>query len=397
MSGGADSVCLLHILLRLGWPVHVLHVNHGLRGAESEGDERFVAKMAASLGAPFESCAGGLGAGNLEAAARARRLEYFQAARERLGLGAVATGHTRTDQAETVLFRAMRGSGPGGLAGVLPVTREGLVRPLLGVSRGEVRAWLAAEGLAWREDSSNGESRFARNRIRGEVLPLLESILPQATESLARLAGIAGEEEEYWRGEVERLWQPVEERPGVVILEAGVVAGLAPVVGRRVIRYAMERALGGCGSVTLEQVERVMALARRPEGRGKVMVAGGEVWRSFGWLRIGRAVEAPPVRVLVEESAYNEGRHRIDAGKAPMPWRYRAWQPGDCYQPVGADRPMKLKELFHRARVPSWDRRDWPMVLCEDRIVWSRRFGVAQWAMAGPRSRHIVDVREQGE
>ena len=401
VSGGADSVCLLHALHRLGWPVHVLHVNHGLRGLESEADERFVAALAVSMGAPFESCPGGLGRGNLEAAARERRLEYFRTARVRLGLAVVATGHTRTDQAETVLFRAMRGSGPGGLAGVLPVTREGLVRPLLGVSREAVRAWLAEEGLIWREDSSNEDRRFARNRLRLEVLPLLESILPQSTDSLARLAGIAAEEEAYWRGEVERVWRPVEEGLGMVILNASLVAGLAPVLGRRVVRYALERVIGRCGGVPLEQVERVMQLVRRPEGRGKVMVAGGTAWRSFGLMQIardGHAIgDAPAVQVLVEESAYNEGSDRIDVEKAPMPWRYRQWQPGDSYQPVGAGRPTKLKELFHRARVPSWDRLNWPMVLCEDRIIWSRRFGVAQWAQAGPKSRHIVDVREQGE
>ena len=406
VSGGADSVCLLHVLLRLGWPVHVLHVNHGLRGEESEGDERFVAELAASLAVPFERCSGGLGAGNLEAAARARRLEFFLAARARLGLEAVATGHTRTDQAETVLFRAIRGSGPGGLAGILPVTREGLVRPLLAVSREEVRAWLAAAGLAWREDSSNGESRFARNRLRREVLPLLESILPQATGSLARLAGIAAEDESYWRGEVERVWQPVSAGSGVVVLDAGVVAGLDPALGRRVIRHALESALGRCDGVTFEQVERIMGLARRREGRGRVVVAGGEVCRSFGLLRIaaagcgvgrvgaGEDVEYLGVTVFAEESAYNEGSHQIDAEKAPMPWRCRHWHPGDAYQPVGADRSMRLKELFHRARVPSWDRREWPMLLCEDRIVWSRRFGVARWAVAGPMSRRVIDVWE---
>lgn len=401
VSGGADSVCLLHLLLRMGWPVHVLHVNHGLRGDESDADERFVAELAASLGVPFEACEGRLGGGNVEAGARARRLEIFGAARMRLGLAVVATGHTRTDQAETVLFRAMRGSGPGGLAGILPVTREGLVRPLLGVSREEVRVWMAAEGLAWREDSSNRERRFARNRLRLEVLPLLESILPQTSDSLARLAAIAGEEEIYWRGEVERVWRPVSEGPGEMILDAGMLAGLAPALGRRVVRLGLERVLGQCGGVTYEQVERVIGLAARREGRGKVEVAGGEVWRSFGLMRItgaGRVAEqAVGGTVLVEESAYNEGSHRIDAEKALMPWRIRRWLPGDAYQPVGADRPIKLKEMFHRARVPCWERRDWPMVVCEDRIVWSRRFGVAQWAVAGPMSGHIVNVREQGE
>jgi tRNA(Ile)-lysidine synthase len=400
VSGGADSVCLLHALLRLGWPVHVLHMNHGLRGEESEGDERFVAELSESLGVPFERSAGELGAGNQEAGARERRLEFFRSARERLGLGVVATGHTRTDQAETVLFRAMRGSGPSGLAGILPVTDDGLARPLLGVSREEVRAWMAAEGLAWREDSSNRDGRFARNRLRREVLPLLESILPQTTGSLARLAGIAAEEEGYWRREVERVWQPVGERAGEVVLDAARLSRLEPALGRRVVRHGLERVLGRCGGVTLEQVERVMGLARRRQGSGKVEVAGGEVWRSFGLLRMAAAgrkpAAAPDVAVFFDECAYNEGSHRIDAEKAPMPWRCRRWQPGDAYQPAGVERTVKLKELFHRARVPLWERADWPMVLCEDRIIWSRRFGVAVWAMAGPKSRRVINVREQG-
>jgi len=230
------------------------------------------------------------------------------------------------------------------------------------------------------------------------VLPLLETILPQSVDSLARLAEIAGQEESYWRNEVDRVWQPVHAGPSEVILEADQLTGLAPALGRRVVRRALDEAIGRCEGVTHEQVERIMRLAQSTEGRGKVTVPGGEVWRSFGLMRIAggltRTTAGAGVKVFVQESAYNEGSHRIDADKAPMPWSYRRWQPGDCYQPVGANRPMRLKELFHRARVPSWERGDWPMVLSEGRIVWSRRFGVAQWALAGPNSCHIIDVRE---
>ncbi|HUP04734.1 MAG TPA: tRNA lysidine(34) synthetase, partial [Bryobacteraceae bacterium] len=183
VSGGADSVCLLHLLYTLApeWnlALTVLHLNHKLRGVESEEDEQFVRSLAESLslpaiveswqwggpeGMPAQASGphpllrgpdSGLQQANLEAAAREARLAFFARAAASTALDCVALGHTRSDQAETVLFRLLRGAGTAGLSGIRPVTPAGIVRPLLAVTRGEVESYLRDRGIAWREDSSN--------------------------------------------------------------------------------------------------------------------------------------------------------------------------------------------------------------------------------------------------
>jgi tRNA(Ile)-lysidine synthase len=180
VSGGPDSVCLLHALGELEMNLAgVAHFNHKLRGEESEGDERFVAALASRLGIPFYRAQARVGdaGGNLEETARYARREFLLGLiRDRAG-DRIALGHTRDDQAETVLFRVLRGSGLAGLAGIQPVTADGFVRPLIQVTRAGVLEFLKARGIEWREDRSNQDARFARNRIRrqkaggGEMCP----------------------------------------------------------------------------------------------------------------------------------------------------------------------------------------------------------------------------------
>src|ERR1044071_1590807 len=165
VSGGPDSVCLLHALRALTIQVvGIAHVNHKLRGEESEEDERFVAGIAHEMGLRFHSTVAVCGAGNVEQTARRARRKFFH---DLIGRGLadrIALGHTRDDQAETVLFRMLRGSGLAGLAGILPVTAEGLFRPLLGVTRNEVDAYLRQRGIRWRADASKREAKIARHR-----------------------------------------------------------------------------------------------------------------------------------------------------------------------------------------------------------------------------------------
>src|SRR5580704_7352801 len=194
VSGGADSVFLLHVLRELAprWDLRlsVIHINHGIRGAASIADAEFVRQLAATLGLPFHLRQADVPSidGNLEEAARNVRHSFFA---ELIAAGAVdrvATGHTRSDQAETVLYRILRGSGLTGLSGILPVTREGLVRPLLEIDRGEIETWLRERGIAWREDQTNRDRTYARNRLRHEILPLLrDAFNPQLDQALANM------------------------------------------------------------------------------------------------------------------------------------------------------------------------------------------------------------------
>ena len=196
VSGGADSVFLLHALRELAsrWNLSVVHIEHGIRGAASIDDAEFVRQLAASFGLPFHLRSANVPAieDNQEQAARHVRQAFFA---ELIAAGAVdriATGHTRSDQAETVLYRILRGSGLAGLSGILPVTKEGLVRPLLEIDRAEIEAWLRERNIAWREDATNQDRAYARNRLRHEILPLLRETFNPTPGRDALESGHAG-------------------------------------------------------------------------------------------------------------------------------------------------------------------------------------------------------------
>jgi len=234
VSGGADSVCLLYALRELAprWKLslHVLHLDHGLRGAESRNDAEFVRRLAAHLALPVTIRAVDLSshAGNLEQAGRQTRVAFFRELIQSGEVDRVALGHTRNDQAETVLFRFLRGAGTAGLAGIRPVTSDGIIRPLLETDRSEVEAFLRTCGVAWREDSTNGSLDFARNRIRHHLLPqLAEEWNPAITEALSRTADWALEEEAYWQTEIDALAaRTLVEREGAVLVRAADLTAL---------------------------------------------------------------------------------------------------------------------------------------------------------------------------
>src|ERR1039458_102177 len=267
VSGGGGSGCLLEVLLEVAsrWDLRlsVVHVNHHLRGAESDGDAEFVRGLAAERGLGFTVCDLDLsGAGNLEQAARAGRLKFFHGLVARGTVERVALGHTRSDQAETVLFRLLRGSGAAGLAAIRPVTERGLVRPLLEAERSEVEGYLRERGMVWREDASNASRGFARNRIRHELLPqLAREWNPAIVETLAHTAEIALGEEAYWREEVARLAEThLRRKGGGVLLEAGVLAGLPVAAGRRLVRRVLEEAKGDLRGIEFGHVAAVLEL-----------------------------------------------------------------------------------------------------------------------------------------
>ncbi len=425
VSGGADSVCLLHVLMDLApqWDLRleVMHLDHRLRGAESEADAEFVRQLAASLGLAFHLHkveVGALGeAGNLEQAARAARREFFLGFLRDGRLDRVALGHTRSDQAETVLFRFLRGSGTAGLAGIWPVTPEGLVRPLLEVDRGEVVEYLKSRSLPWREDSSNQDRRFARNRIRHELLPQLSREWnPGLAETLAQAAWLAQEDEEYWGREIPRLAaKELRVWGGSILMRAGALSGLPPAVGRRLVRHAMQRVRGNLRDIDYVHVEQVLRLAMRTAGHGRLEAPGLSVSRSFDWIRLAPVAGEPhegyqyelavPGRYLIPgtevelslelrqgETGYNEEGSGLDWNRVAGPLQLRAWQAGDRYRPAGHSGPVKLKRLFQEAQVPLWARRNWPIITGGDTILWAGGFGPSADYMAGPDARTVLRV-----
>ncbi len=224
VSGGSDSVALLHLLCLLRDAHHLrlicAHFNHQLRGADSEADEVFVQELAASLHVPFErgseDVAGYASAHHhsLEEAAREARLRFLRMTALQTGAACIATAHTRDDQAETVLFRLLKGTGLRGIAGIAP--RTGMfIHPLLQLPKEQLREWLTAQGFNWREDASNTDERYERNFIRASLLPLVRSRFPSAALSLARTSEMARAACELFEAQTEQITDNIE------ILEAG--------------------------------------------------------------------------------------------------------------------------------------------------------------------------------
>lgn len=425
VSGGPDSVCLLQILTGLaaeyGIGLSVAHFNHKLRGEESDADERLVAALAASLGLPFYRAEGDVASvkDNLEQAARRARRAFF-AGLMKTQADVVALGHTRDDQAETVLFRLLRGSGLAGLAGIYPVSADGYIRPLLDVTRADVEEFLRARGLAWREDSSNRDPRFARNRIRHDLLPrLAREWNPRIRESLAHLADLAFEEERWWKAYADDLSAHLLRRHDFEQNDGGVEFCLADVahfpaaIQRRLIRRALADTKGDLRRLEFAHIEAVLELMARPEGNGRLRLPGDiEVRRSFDWLRIAPAglPTAPlPLTLCIpgayptadggaihfEVAARRSARRprppndatlqvaELSLDRLPATLELRGWNPGDEYCPAGQAQRRKVKEMFQQARVPSWRRQNWPIVSKGATILWARGFGAAAEFTAG--------------
>lgn len=373
VSGGADSVCLLHVLREVGASVTgVAHFNHKWRGEASEEDERFVAAMASWMGLAFfrAEMRGEEQGDNLEQGARRARRSFFQGLIRDGVCDRVALGHTRDDQAETVLFRVLRGSGLTGLAGIHPVS-DGLIRPLIGVRRSEVEEYLRARNVKWREDVSNRETRFARNRIRHELMPqLARDWNPGIVDALANLADLAYEEE--------RRWDLSLEAVETVRLEPGDRA-----LARRQIRRAIRAAKGDLRGIEFQHIESVIDMKG-----SRVTLPGVEAVRSFDRIRFRRSgpkAAVPPIEVTIPGTyPAPDGASEIRLEpcdnlelELPAPIVLRGWRPGDHYRPVGKSRDQKLTKMFQNARVPSWERHFWPILECDGKILWARGFGAA--------------------
>ncbi|MGH9314217.1 MAG: tRNA lysidine(34) synthetase TilS [Vicinamibacterales bacterium] len=428
VSGGADSVALLHLLAglapSLGIALKVLHVDHGLRGEESRQDAVFVEALAARLDLAFEArrvdTASAARGRNIEETARRLRREFFLDQMHRGEVARVALGHTRSDQAETVLFRILRGSGLSGLAGMRPVTSDGFVRPLLGVRREELRAYLSGQGIEWREDSTNTEPRFARNRIRNSLLPCLEREWnPRLTDALARLAAICRDEESYWDGVMAK--KPLTRRDGGVVLPAAELASLPRAEARRLVRRAIAEVRRDPRGIDFDHIEAILEAAAGRRGSGTVHAEGVTAVRSGRLIRVsaGSAAAATfnipltlPGRIDLpgwdacltvgfqqernsKESVYNveEECSELDWEKITQPLTLRSWRAGDRYRPAGRRRVRKLKDLFQEARVPSWERHRWPIIIKDDTIVWAYRFGPSEGLQKTRTTRHVLYVR----
>ena len=424
VSGGADSVALLRLLLDLrkdiGVVLSAVHFNHKLRGAESEEDDRFVADLAQQHRLEFHRTSGNVAEHaakqrlSLETAARELRYQYFRRLLIEGHLTRIATAHTLDDQAETVLLRMVRGAGSRGLAGIYPQLSvagsqfsetgqpraPAIVRPLLSVRREDLEAYLHEIGQAWREDRSNRDLRHARNRVRHRILPRLERNLnPAVREVLAETAEIARAEEEYWQKQTRQLLVTAWEGGGRQgRLKTNVVADLPLALQRRVVRAAAE-SLGL--RLEFRLVEEILSLLprQRESSKSVELPDGWAVSSHRGELRFGikctttkpvnyefrlplpGAVEVPQVGLLFEAvlvtgnsaEVYNP-EDLLDRARLSQELRVRNWRPGDRFWPAHTKAPKKVKELLQQHRVTGSDRKLWPVVVSGSDIIWVRGF-----------------------
>lgn len=389
VSGGPDSVALLRSVVALGGEPTVLHVDHGLRGDESRADAVFVRDLCERLGVrcEVEVLDLGDGAGVQERA----RGERYRAAREllgRLGLGVVATGHTADDVAETVILNLARGAGLRGLASIPPV-RDGIVRPLIDRTRLEVLDYLSDLEQPYRTDPSNLTGKYARNRVRLEVLPVLEELYPGAGRNLARAASIAREDLEALEG----LAEAATRARGVeVVLARDELLGLPVALRRHAVRRAYSTTLPQAPPLESRHVEAVLALLEAGPGTRPLDLPGGVVAVGRGGDEVALYVppELPPeetplyggeVRLggwvlRVEEvgrfdrhDAARPGVAYLDASMGP--YRVRVVREGDMIRPLGlGGRKMVFRAMMDR-KVPKDVRRRMPVVVGrKDEVAW---------------------------
>lgn len=405
ISGGGDSVALARLAASAGLPIILLHMNYGLRGAESDGDVAFVIALGSELGCEVlvERVAP---EGKSEDVLRRLRYEWFA----NCNVDVILTGHTRDDQAETVLFRVLRGTGPTGLVGIVESYGNRIFRPLLRVSRKEVREWLASGGYVWREDSSNEALDYRRNWLRRVLLPQVrEELNPQVDSALVGLAEIAGDEEAWLAGIVDQVFDNlVSAEADWLVLDCAQFGKLPVALQRRMMRRMMERVKGNLQAIDFAHVEAAVRLALDGEGNGRIQIPGLDLMRSFGWLRVIRMqslldrsprnfrflLDAPSAILLPDGAGvvrstldtgnlYNESGS-LDWGKLcaavdlESPLELRNWRPGDFYRRSGTAQPEKVKDLFQKYRVPLWRRRTWPIIVLRDSPVWVAEFGPAE-------------------
>ena len=434
VSGGADSVALLyalhHLRRRLGISLIVAHLDHGIRGPAGAADATFVKQLAWKLGLPCVH-----DRVDVPAAARSARISLEMAAREvryaflvrtarELNATCIATAHTSDDQVETILLRLARGAGSQGLTGIrFRTMSDGMpvVRPMREVSHAQAVAFLKKHHLRWREDRTNDELRFVRNRVRHKVLPFLEEQLsPRLRETLRRTSDIMAGENEWMDAEAQKALRSCTLPRNVLSVRR--LGALTLAVRRRVVRAW----LVACGLppdvVDYDVGERVeQLLAARGGTKSAALPGDWRVVRAYDRLRVERVpakrekgfcvslripgvtrLSEPALRIdakyatgIVRERTARVGRYpstatvsRAAVGKEPV--FIRSWQPGDRIRPLGMKGSKKIQDILTDLKVPVDQRGQVPLLECRGEIIWLPGYRVAQgWEVRGPGDRCV--------
>ncbi|MBN2704729.1 MAG: tRNA lysidine(34) synthetase TilS [Pontiellaceae bacterium] len=402
VSGGADSVALLRILHELGIPLIVAHLNHQLRGADADADEAFVRALAEELHLPLRvkavdvkvlAASAGL---SIEMAARQARHDFFAEFENAV----IALAHHADDQVETFILKLVRGAGPDGLCGMSFVQQLGplrLIRPMLNCSRAEIHDWLRTRGFSWREDASNADETFLRNRVRRRVLPLLAELNPNVRNHILRSMDILREESE---------WMDLSMADG-----RWPIAALPLAAQRRSLRKWLFE--NGAEEVRFEAVEGILGLMKKGEGTTVYELNGSQrVVVEYGRPRFESDALPPsrPAWVLTTERGFGWKRDRVHAvgtlpadasfnaakvGDAPI--EVRTFRPGDRMTPLGVKGSRKLQDIFTDLKLPHAQRDGVPVVVCRGEIIWLPGYRIAaDWAVTSPTAEAVhVHIEKQ--
>jgi tRNA(Ile)-lysidine synthase len=405
VSGGADSAAAAAGLTEaLGSDaLTALHLNYGLR-PDSERDEATCRELCDALGIELEVERPELASGNVQGAAREARYSAAERLRRSLGLDWIATGHTRTDLAETVLYRLATSPGRRALLG-LRARRGRIVRPLLSLDREEVRRLAAGAGLPFRDDPSNEEPAYARNRIRKEVLPVLREIGSDAEATIAETQAELIEESDA----LERLsWEALAESGSGAAgaISRDVLGDLDPALRRLALRQLAESAAGSSVPLGRERAAEIWRLLDEPEG-GVVQLGGGvEARIEHGHVRFAAGgTEEPAETTLTVPGACRFGSWEVraelemgvpaaggpdlavlDPGALEDALTVRTWREGDRMRPLGLHGSKSLQDLFTDRKVPRSLRHALPVVASGDRIAWIAGVAVSEEFAARPGS-----------
>jgi tRNA(Ile)-lysidine synthase len=412
-SGGADSACLLAGLAELLGPerVHALNLDYGLREG-SAAEAAACAELCARLGVRLHALVVELdtAAANLQAAARSVRYDQAEDLRRRLGAEWIATGHTRTDLAETMLYRLASSPGRRALLG-LPPRRGSIVRPLLGITREQTRALAKDAGLPYRDDPSNEDTGFARARIRAEVLPVLRDLNPAAERNIAATWEELAQEAELLDELAAAALEEAGGGAGEPVIAADSLSRISPPLRRLVLRALAERAAGTEVALPATRAREIERLAAHPEG-GEVDLGGGvRALCEAGVVRFAAGRPESPDAALLPlpgECRFGRWELRAELGTAgPVPAAdpdtatldadrlgdelcVRAWQEGDRMRPLGLGGSKSLQDVFTDARVPRSLRHSLPVVTSGGEIAWVAGVAVGDGFRLRPESARVA-------
>ena len=445
VSGGPDSVALFHLLLtfapRFSLRLGVAHLNHCLRQNDSDKDAEFVASLAGRFDIPFYMHKADVrnyqlkNKLSLEEAARRVRHTFLIKEAEKNRFNKIALGHHFDDNAELVLMNLFRGSGPLGISGIPPVRDGKIIRPLIQSNRSEIIAFLDQNGIKYISDASNRDTRFLRNKIRHDLIPLLKtSYNPKISQSLNRLASIISSEEEW----IEDLIHPLFEKAAINIQDAQIALSVSILnqihlaAQRRIIRKAISKIKGNLRRIGLTHIDSAIDLVESGPVYGNVDLPDRIRIRRKGDALLfsrekitlrnadatsGRAelfafeyrIEKPESLFIKEIAAHikftemsienlpdlcGSGQHTgfFDRDALSFPLVLRNFRQGDRFTPLGMTGTQKIKKFFIDKKVPRKERIRCPILLCREKIIWVAGYRIDESVKVKPTTKNVLNV-----